>query len=271
MSLADVILRSDTILKKYEKYEGGLQQRERTDDIWEDEYMLMLDKVQDLNLKAEQISVEKNRAQKAAMNAELRRSKAVMLEQGLPLLMQLARGEKKQKLSPSAVEDRMRKIEELRDMIEDVPDGVHQGGTRRPGRSFMGGAGVGGEITIDASKMDGRQTNADYYKHTEETAAFQNEWEVAKQQQDPQLDNIEAGLGTLKEIGAAMNEELQRHDVLIDEADDKMDAVTKELANNNLRLKGLVLKVRKGRNFVIDVILICVLLAIGLYIYYMLK
>lgn len=32
--------------------------------------------------------------------------------------------------------------------------------------------------------------------------------------------------------------------MLIDEAEDKMDAVTKELTNNNMRLKGLVYKVR---------------------------
>lgn len=50
-----------------------------------------------------------------------------------------------------------------------------------------------------------------------------------------------------------------------------MSTRLQELANNNMRLKGLVYKVRKGRNFVIDVILICVLCAIGLYIYYMLK
>jgi hypothetical protein len=41
-----------------------------------------------------------------------------------------------------------------------------------------------------------------------------------------------------------MGEELQRHDVLIDEVNTKMDSVTKELSNNNERLKGLVTKVR---------------------------
>lgn len=64
--------------------------------------------------------------------------------------------------------------------------------------------------------------------------------------QDAQLDNIETGLGQLKEIGAAMNEELQRHDILINEVDEKMDKVTKELQTNNMRLKGLVMKVRGG-------------------------
>lgn len=131
-----------------------------------------------------------------------------MLEQALPVLVELARGSKKEKLPPHVVEDRMNKIEELRAMIMDVPDGVHPG-TRRPGGPFVGGSGAGGEITIDSTKVDERQHTADYYKHTEETAAFQAEWDEARQRQDVQLDNIETGLGTLKEIGLAMNEELQ--------------------------------------------------------------
>lgn len=273
MSLADVILRSETLLKKYERYDGGhAGPREKSDDPFDDEYTLLMDKIQDLHLRAEQIALEKNRALKAAMNADLRKTKQLMMEEAVPLLEQLARGGKKGKMPPSMLEERMRKVEEIRALIEDVPDGVHAAGTRRPQRAFNGAASSrAGEITIDSSAMDGRQANADYYKHTEESAAFQAEWQAAKQRQDAQLESIETGLGTLKEIGAAMNEELQRHDVLIDEADDKMDAVTKELQNNNMRLKGLVTKVRKGRNFVIDVILICVLCAIGLYIYNMLK
>ena len=43
------------------------------------------------------------------------------------------------------------------------------------------------------------------------------EWSEAKARQDQQLEGIETGLGHLKEIGAAMNEELQRHDILITE------------------------------------------------------
>jgi len=69
------------------------------------------------------------------------------------------------------------------------------------------------------------------------------EFEEAKVRQDQQLESIETGLGHLKEIGAAMNEELQRHDILINEVDEKMDKVTKELQTNNMRLKGMVTKV----------------------------
>lgn len=131
----------------------------------------------------------------------------------------------------------------------------------------------GGEVTINAADMDGRITSSDYYKHTDETRAFQQacrgramgatedswragrlnvigawcnrtlgrchlqcgrdraclimlgslsarspqEWDEARARQDQQLESIETGLGHLKEIGAAMNDELQRHDILINE------------------------------------------------------
>jgi t-SNARE complex subunit (syntaxin) len=97
------------------------------------------------------------------------------------------------------------------------------------------------------------------------------EWEETKARQDQQLENIETGLGHLKEIGGAMNEELQRHDILLNEVDEKMDKVTKELQTNNMRLKGLVTKTRSTRNFIVDVVLICVVLAIGLYLFNFLR
>ena len=101
-------------------------------------------------------------------------------------------------------------------------------------------------MTVNPADMDGRYQSADYYTHTDATRAFDQEWQETKARQDQQLDNIETGLGTLKEIGGAMNEELQRHDILIQEVDEKMDKVTKELQTNNMRLKGMVTKVRAG-------------------------
>ena len=68
-----------------------------------------------------------------------------------------------------------------------------------------------------------------------------------------------------------MGDELERHDVVIDEVGAKMDTVTKELQNNNMKLKGLVTQVRSSRRFFIDLILICVLLGLGLYIFNMVK
>ena len=51
----------------------------------------------------------------------------------------------------------------------------------------------------------------------------------------------------------------------------QMDKAVKDLKTNNLKLKGLVTSMRSGRNFCIDVTLICVLLGIGLYLFTMFK
>ncbi len=61
--------------------------------------------------------------------------------------------------------------------------------------------------------------NAEFCANTSPapSALLHQEWAEAKSRQDQQLESIETGLGQLKEIGAAMNEELQRHDVLINE------------------------------------------------------
>jgi hypothetical protein len=42
-----------------------------------------------------------------------------------------------------------------------------------------------------------------------------------------------------------------------------MDKITHGLKTNNAKLKGLVNSMRSSRNFCVDVILICVILAIG--------
>lgn len=269
MNVVDVVQRSQAIYKKYEKYDSNAVVREKTDDPFQDELNMVADKVQDLQLRSDEIAAEKNRALKAALNAELRKTKATLLEQAIPLLEKMAK--KGKGLTPEKIQARLAQVDELRQSVEGISDGVHS--ARKPQRPFTNGSPArgGGEVTIDATEMDGRYTSTDYYKHTDETRAFQQEWDEAKARQDQQLESIETGLGHLKEIGAAMNDELQRHDILINEVDDKMDKVTKELQTNNMRLKGLVTKMRSTRNFVVDVVLICVLLAIGLYLYNFLK
>lgn len=267
MNVTDVLLRSQAIYKKYEKYDTNAAIREKTDDPFMDELNMVADRVQDLQLRSDEIAGEKNRALKAALNAELRKSKATLLEQAVPLLEKMAK--KGKGLTPEKIQSRQTLVAELRETIEGIADGVQS--ARKPQRAFNGSTPGRGEVAINAADLDGRYESADYYKHTDETRAFQQEFTDAKQRQDQQLDGIETGLGHLKEIGAAMNEELQRHDILITEIDDKMDKVTKELSTNNMRLKGLVTKMRSTRNFVVDVVLICILLAIGLYLYYFLK
>ena len=92
---------------------------------------------------------------------------------------------------------------------------------------------------------------------------------IAQERQDVQLESIERGVNTLKELGMAMGDEVERHDGVIDEIETKMDVVTREIQSNNMKLKVVLTQVRSSRKFFIDLILICILLAVGLYIYNM--
>ncbi|KAA6429691.1 MAG: Qc-SNARE SYP7-family [Trebouxia sp. A1-2] len=280
MSLADIVSRTEVIAKKYEKFTGDKPDRpEKSNDPFTDEYTDLVERINGLTLKADEIAAEKNRATKAALNAELRRSKAALLETDVPKLEKLIR--KGKNVTKTVIDDRMAKVKQVRDGIAEIPDGVH--GPRKPGRALtqiclmvqLGGTGripAGATATIELSGPDARVTNnPGYYQHSAESKALANDWQVAKKKQDLHLDNIEKGLSTLKGIGEAMGETLKTQDVLIDTIDTKMDNVTKELKTNNMKLKGLVESMRSKRNFCIDITLICVLLALGLYLYMMFK
>ena len=50
------------------------------------------------------------------------------------------------------------------------------------------------------------------------------EFELAKLRQDRQLEGIEKGLGTLREVASAMGEALEHQDVLVDAITEKVRA-----------------------------------------------
>ena len=58
--------------------------------------------------RSEEIAAEKNRALKAALNAELRKSKATLLEQAVPLLEKMAR--KGKGLTPEKIQARQQLV-----------------------------------------------------------------------------------------------------------------------------------------------------------------
>ena len=62
----------------------------------------------ELPQKAEEIAQEKNRALKAAMNAELRKSKAFLLEDAVPKLEKLVK--KGKGLSTERIQERLQKV-----------------------------------------------------------------------------------------------------------------------------------------------------------------
>ncbi|KAL6780670.1 SYP71 [Auxenochlorella protothecoides x Auxenochlorella symbiontica] len=272
MNIIDIKDRAGELASKYEKYlVEEPQLRPKSGDPFVDEYLVLVDRIQDLTLKAEEVALEKNRALKAALNAELRKDKGNLLDSAIPKLATIAKDMRKGS-TQEAAQLRDQQVQELAQAVDDIPDGM--GTMRSPGRPLLGGGSVyapGSSITINPLKLDGRFQSAEHYQHTDQSKAFISEAEQAERRQNQALERIENGLGTLKELGTAMGEEIQRHDVIIDEVNAKMDTITSDLKTNNMRLKGLITKVRSSRNFCIDVILICVLLALGLYIYIMLK
>ena len=110
-----------------------------------------------------------------------------------------------------------------------------------------------------------------YYEATDEANKFRSDWILAKKRQDRQLDNIGRGVDELKEVAKAQEDALNRGNPILDALDERVDTATQELKNNNVKLKDLVTSLRSTRNFCIDVILVCVLLGIGAYIYNMAK
>ena len=150
----------------------------------------------------------------------------------------------------------------------------------RPQRPTAGGTLVGmgkpgagkslGEVRIDMSNFSDHQ-DPGYYEPTDEANKFRSDWVVAKKRQDRQLDNIGRGVDELKEVAKAQEDALNRGNPILDALDERVDTATQELKNNNVKLKDLVTSLRSTRNFCIDVILVCVLLGIGAYIYNMAK
>ncbi|CAL8463075.1 g2609 [Coccomyxa elongata] len=224
-----------------------------------------------MSQKSEGIGQEKNRAVKAAQNAELRREKGLLLTEELPKLEKLVK--KGKKVTQEIIDDRLSKVRQVKEGIESVPDGVHT--QRKPYGRLVADLGKGKgkqEITIDATQRDMRMDNdTNYYTHTDATKQFRQEWEDAKRNQDKALDSIEKGIGTLKGIGEAMGESLNQQDVVLDTIDEKMNKVTEQLKTNNMKLKGVLTQMRSSRNFCLDVVLICIILGLGLYLFELFK
>ncbi|WIA07935.1 hypothetical protein OEZ85_007413 [Tetradesmus obliquus] len=264
MSLFDLQQRTDAILKKYEKYDAPMGKRRETkgDDPYQEEYDLIMSQVDDLNKQAEEVAAEKNRAIVAARNADIRKAKQSLLTDGIQALQKQKK--KGKKVNKAVIEERDKQIQQLIEKIFSVPDGI--GGNRRPNKPGVGlQLAKGAAITI--GPIDPQQVNPMYYKQTDETAKFEQEWQYAKVRQDAQLERIEKGVSTLGDMARGMQEELDKQNPVIDDIDSQINKVTGQLKSNNARLTGLVTQMRSKRNFCIDIVLVCILLGIGAYIF----
>ncbi|XP_024032220.1 syntaxin-71 [Morus notabilis] len=264
MSLRDLVTRVDAICKKYDKYDV-VKHNEAQNVVGVDAFARLYGVVEaeldSLLQKSEAAATEKNRARAVAMNAEIRRTKARLLEE-LPKLQRLA-FKKVKGLSKEEVEARNHDlVSTIKERIEAIPDGTSNG--VKPTEVWTASTSYTG-IKID-STSDGR-FGGEYFHQTEETDRFRHEYEMRRMKQDEDLDVITEGLHTLKDMAHDMNEELDRQVPLMDEIDDKVDRANADLKNTNVRLKETIVKLRSSRNFCIDVILLSIVLGIAAYLY----
>ncbi|XP_050242954.1 syntaxin-71 [Quercus robur] len=264
MSVIDILTRVDAICKKYDKYDVEKQKDLNVagDDAFARLYAAVESDLESALQKAESASKEKNKASAVAMNAEVRRTKARLLEE-VPKLQRLA-VKKVKGLSGEELAARNDLVLALPDRIQAIPDGS------APAAKQSGGWAASASRTEIKFDSDGRFDD-EYFQQTEESSGFRQEFEMRKIKQDQGLDMISEGLDTLKNMASDMNEELDRQVPLMDEIDTKVDKAASDLKNTNVRLKDTVNQLRSSRNFCIDIILLCIILGIAAYLYNVLK
>ncbi|CAA7408746.1 unnamed protein product [Spirodela intermedia] len=268
MSVIDILTRVDAICKKYDKYDVDKQRDLNVsgDDAFARLFIDVENDIEGALQKAELASKEKNRASAVAMNAEIRRTKARLLEE-VPKLQRLAL-KKVKGVSKEELAARNDLVLALPERIQSIPDGTTSA-VKQTSRWSASASSSHTEIRVD-STSDGK-FESEYFQRTEESNQFRQEYEMRKLKQDQGLDAIAEGLDTLKNMANDMNEELDRQVPLMDEIDTKVDRATADLKNTNVRLKETVHRMRSSRNFCIDIILLCIILGIAAYLYNVLK
>ncbi|KAM1925987.1 hypothetical protein ACFX13_033211 [Malus domestica] len=261
MSVIEILTRVEAICQKYDRYDVEKQKDLNVsgDDAFARLYGSVESDIEALLQKAEIASKEKNRASAVALNAEIRRTKARLLEE-VPKLQRLA-VKKVKGLSSQDFAARNDLVLALPDRIQGIPDGT-------PAAPKQTGGGWAASASRTEIKFDseGRFDN-EFFQQSEESSNFRQEYEMRKMKQDQGLDMISDGLDTLKNMAQDMNEEFDRQVPLMDEIDSKVDKASADLKNTNVRLKDTVNQLRSSRNFCIDIVLLCIILGIAAYLY----
>ncbi|KAK9091384.1 hypothetical protein Sjap_024561 [Stephania japonica] len=202
MSVIDILTRVDSICKKYDKYD--VEKQKDLNAAGSDAFIHLYSAIEsdiDTTLEKWEAALnEKNRAAAVAMRAEVRRSKAKLVEEVAKLQklsLKKVKGQSKEELLA-----RNDLVIALTERVQAIPDASTA--------SKQAGSSVGQGLARKSHSI---------------------------QHQDEGLDIISQGLNTLKNMANDMNEELDRQVPLIDEIDEKVDRATSDLKNTNVRLK----------------------------------
>ncbi|VVA17365.1 PREDICTED: syntaxin-71 [Prunus dulcis] len=216
MSVIEILTRVEAICQKYDRYDVEKQKDLNVsgDDAFARLYASVDADIEALRQKAEIASKEKNKASAVALNAEIRRTKARLLEE-VPKLQRLA-VKKVKGLSTQDFAARNDLVHALPDRIQDIPDG-----TPAAPRQTGGGWAASASRTEIKFDSEGRLDN-EFFQQSEESSQFRQEFEMRKIKQDQGLDMISDGLDTLKNMAQDMNEEFDRQVPLMDEIDSKV-------------------------------------------------
>ncbi|KAI6669364.1 hypothetical protein NL676_004249 [Syzygium grande] len=237
MSVVDIRFRVDAICKKYDKYDIE-KQRERNahgDDAFARLYSTVVSDLDTALEKSERVAAETNRASSAALNAEIRRTKARLMEE-IAKLHKLAQ-KKVKGLSKDDLMTRNDLVLALHERVQAIPDG-----TIAPCKQSGGWSASTSHENIKFDSSGYGHLHDGFFQQTEESSQFRQEYEMRKMKQDEGLDVISEGLDTLKNLAHDMNEELDRQVPLVDEIDTKVDRATSDLKNTNVRLKETLFK-----------------------------
>eukprot|EP01023_Acetabularia_acetabulum_P069214 TRINITY_DN9974_c3_g1_i1.p1 TRINITY_DN9974_c3_g1~~TRINITY_DN9974_c3_g1_i1.p1 ORF type:complete len:230 (-),score=35.35 TRINITY_DN9974_c3_g1_i1:35-724(-) len=224
MSLYELVERCNILLKKYGQYLiEDSNPNKHSNDPFELQLGNLEDRIKQLEREAVAVQSETSKSELASRNAAIRRKKQQIMTVDAQELQKMCKVDPKKGNSADTIKFQIQRINDLMNRCENIPDGTIAGRKtpRDKPKEFIELTGLNTELI----------KNADYYSHTQETAQFEQEWQISKQKQDKQLDRIERGMVDLKGMAEQIGEEIERQNVFVDEIDNQVDKVQSQLVS----------------------------------------